>query len=94
MKSVKGNPTGDVEERALRLSSGAYIEPTRFPRMVQAWLTGVNPEVGDRVPLRALRDGDLGTVAPEIVGTARAFIAGAKWAESVSALRHWIDRIA
>ena len=38
---------------------------------------GVNPELGDRVPLRVLRDGDLGIVAPEILGAARAFIAGA-----------------
>jgi hypothetical protein len=43
------------------------------PRVVQAWLTGVNRELGDRVPLRLLRDGDLNTVAPEIFGAARAF---------------------
>ena len=47
------------------------------PSTVQAWLTGVNPELGDRVPLRVLRHGDLSTVAPEILGAARAFIAGA-----------------
>lgn len=47
------------------------------PHVVQAWLTGVNPELGDRVPLRLLRDGDLDTVAPEILGAARAFLAGA-----------------
>ena len=28
------------------------------PAVVQAWLTGVNPELGDRVPLRLMRDGD------------------------------------
>ncbi len=46
------------------------------PRVVQAWLTGVNPELEDRVPIRLLRDGDLDKVAPEILGAARAFIAG------------------
>ena len=47
------------------------------PKVVQAWLTGVNPELGDRVPLRVLRDGEVATIAPEILGAARAFIAGA-----------------
>jgi len=47
------------------------------PQVVQSWLTGINPELGDRVPLRLLRDGDLDTVAPEILGAARAFLAGA-----------------
>ena len=41
------------------------------PRIVQAWLTGVNPELGDRVPLRVLRGEDLNTIAPEILGAAR-----------------------
>jgi hypothetical protein len=45
--------------------------------IVQAWLTGVNDELGDRVPLRVLRDGDLRIIAPEILGAAKAFIAGA-----------------
>ena len=44
--------------------------------VVQAWLMGVNPELGDRVPLRLLREGDLAVVAPEVLAAARAFIAG------------------
>jgi hypothetical protein len=43
---------------------------------VQAWLTGVNPELGDRVPLRLLREGDLEVIAPEVLAAARAFISG------------------
>lgn len=46
------------------------------PRVVQA-LMGVNPELEDRVPLRLLRKGDLDSIAPEILGAARAFLAGA-----------------
>jgi hypothetical protein len=46
------------------------------PKVVQAWLMGVNPELGDRVPLRLLREGDLALVAPEVLAAARAFIAG------------------
>lgn len=47
------------------------------PSVVQAWLTGVNPELGDRVPLRLLRDSDIDAVAPAILSAARAFLAGA-----------------
>ena len=46
------------------------------PNVVQAWLTGVNPELGDRVPLRLLREGDLEVIAPEVLAAARAFISG------------------
>jgi hypothetical protein len=37
---------------------------------------GVNPILGDRVPIRVLREGDLAEVGPEIMGAARAFLAG------------------
>ena len=47
------------------------------PGVVQAWLTGVNPELGDRVPLRLLRESDIDAVAPAILSAARAFLAGA-----------------
>ena len=71
-------PSGDVEER-LRFTYQVVrtLSQHDSPRIVQAWLTGVNPELGDRVPLRVLRDGDLATIAPEILAAARAFIAGA-----------------
>lgn len=46
------------------------------PHVVQAWLTGLNPELGDRVPLRLLREGDLEVVGPEILNAARAFASG------------------
>jgi hypothetical protein len=46
------------------------------PNVVRAWLTGVNPELGDRVPLRLLREGDLDVIAPEVLAAARAFISG------------------
>ena len=71
-------PHGEVEER-LRFTYQVVrtLSQHDSPRIVQAWLTGVNPELADRVPLRVLRDGDLSTVAPEILGAVRAFIAGA-----------------
>jgi hypothetical protein len=46
------------------------------PTVIQSWLTGLNPELGDRVPLRLMRENDLEKVAPEIMGAARAFLVG------------------
>ena len=51
-------------------------------RVVQAWLTGVNPELGERVTLRLLKEGNLDEIAPQVLGVAKAFIAGAYlWAD-------------
>ena len=71
-------PYRDVEER-LRFAYQVVrtLSQHDSPKVVQAWLTGVNPELGDRVPLRVLRDGEVATIAPEVLGAARAFIAGA-----------------
>jgi len=46
------------------------------PHVVQAWLTGLNPELNDRAPVRLLREGNLKKVGPQILGAARAFVAG------------------
>jgi hypothetical protein len=42
---------------------------------VQVWLTGVNPELGDRVPLRLTCSGEIDAVAPAILSAARVFLA-------------------
>jgi len=44
--------------------------------VIQSWLAGLNPKRGDRVPLRLMREKVLETVAPEIMGAARAFLVG------------------
>ena len=71
-------PYGNVEAR-LRLAYqvAKTLAEHDTHHVVQACMTGVNPELGDRVPLRLLREGDLDVVAPEILGAARAFLAGA-----------------
>lgn len=46
------------------------------PRVIQAWLTGVNPELGDLVPVRILREGDPHETGPKLMGAVRAFVAG------------------
>ena len=52
------------------------LEQHDHPSVVQAWLMGLNPELDDRVPIRLLREGDLETVGPRILGAVRAFVAG------------------
>jgi hypothetical protein len=44
------------------------------PAVVQAWLMGVNPELGDRVPLRLMRENEIDVVAPAILSAARAYL--------------------
>ena len=69
--------SGDSEKR-LRFAFQLVrmLAERENPAVIQSWLTGVNPELGDRVPLRLMRENDLETVAPEIMGAARAFLAG------------------
>jgi hypothetical protein len=49
------------------------------PRVVQTWFTGLNPELNDRVPIRLLREEDIESVGPQILGAARAFLPGASY---------------
>lgn len=66
-----------VEERlrlAFRLAK--MIGDQEGPRVVQAWFTGLNPELNDRVPIRLLREESVETAGPELLGAARAFLAG------------------
>ena len=66
---------GDAEIR-LRLAFQVARTLSEYdsPAVVQAWLTGVNPELGDRVPLRLMRENEIDAVAPAILGAARAFL--------------------
>ncbi|HEV2470061.1 MAG TPA: hypothetical protein VGS78_12775 [Candidatus Sulfotelmatobacter sp.] len=56
--SIDTRPCKERKRRSTRL---AFQEIRTLidhdsPRIVQAWLTGVNPELGDRIPLRLLRE--------------------------------------
>jgi hypothetical protein len=66
---------GDAEQR-LRFAFQLVrkLAEREDPTVIQSWLTGLNPELGDRVPLRLMREIDL--VAPEIMGAARALLVG------------------
>lgn len=68
---------GDVEPRLrFAFQIARTLSQHDSPHVVQAWLTGVNPELGDRVPIHLLREGDLNLIGPEVLGAVRAFIAG------------------
>lgn len=75
---INGNEAyGDAEVRLrFAFQVARTLSDHDSPRVVQAWLTGVNPELGDRVPIRLLRDGDLNVIGPEVLGAVRSFIAG------------------
>ena len=70
-------PYKDAEER-LRFAFRVVktLSNHEHPHVVQAWLTGLNPELNDRVPIRLLREGKLEAVGPEILAAAHAFLAG------------------
>jgi hypothetical protein len=76
---IAGNlPYRDAEDRlrfAYRVASA--LNSGDHASVVQAWLTGLNPELNDRSPIRLMREGDLDQVGPLILGAARAFLAGA-----------------
>lgn len=71
-------PSSDAVQRRLRdaYHVAALLDETEAPGVVQAWFTGMNPQLGDRTPARLLRDG--GPEAPtQVLGAARAFVATA-----------------
>src|SRR5271170_6345567 len=71
-----GQIYGDVEPR-LRLAFHvvrmlSHYEPNS---VVQAWFMGMNPELGDRSPVRLLREERLEKCGPAVLAAARAFVA-------------------
>jgi hypothetical protein len=75
---MAGEPSPSDAEKRLRFTYQIVMTLTiqDSPAVAQAWLMGVNPELGDRVPIRLLREGKLDQVAGPIVGAARAFASG------------------
>jgi hypothetical protein len=68
---------GDAEER-LRFGYQVVRMLSDFdkPSVVQAWLMGINPELGDRAPIKLIREYPIAEIAPQVLGAARAFVAG------------------
>ena len=72
-----GEIYGDAENR-LRFAFQVVraLNEHDSPAVVQAWLTGVNPELGDRVPLRVMLESEIDAVAPAILSAVRAYLGG------------------
>jgi hypothetical protein len=75
---IAGVPPPSDAEKRLRFTYQIVKTLTikDSPAVAQAWLAGVNPELGNCVPLRLLRDANLDQLAGPIVGAARAFVSG------------------
>ncbi len=70
-------PNAEVQRRLrVALQAAAPIAAADSPAVAQAWFQGLNPQLEDRSPLRLLREGDIDEVGPEVIGAARAFLAG------------------
>lgn len=70
-------PSTGVQRRLrLALQVAGAIARVDGDEVARAWFQGLNPQLGDRSPARLLREGDLDEVGPEVVGAARAFLAG------------------
>lgn len=66
-----------TDECRLRLAYqvAALISERDTAEVVQAWFQGLNPQLGDRSPVRLLREGDLDEVGPLVLAAARSFAA-------------------
>jgi hypothetical protein len=70
-------PSAAVQQRLrVALQVVAMLAEAESPRIAQAWMQGLNPQLDDRSPARLLRDGDVDEVGPAVVGAARAFLIG------------------
>jgi hypothetical protein len=70
-------PSDAVQQRLrVALQVASMVAEAEGPRIAQAWLQGLNPQLDDRSPARLLREGDLQEVGPAVIGAARAFLVG------------------
>ena len=70
-------PYKDADQRVrLAYQIAKTLSEHDSPRVVQAWFTGLNPELQDRTPIRLLREEDVEKVGPELLNAMRAFLAG------------------
>jgi hypothetical protein len=70
-------PSEAVQQRLrVALQVASMVAEVEGPRIAQAWLQGLNPQLDDRSPARLLREGELQEVGPAVIGAARAFLVG------------------
>jgi hypothetical protein len=73
-RTIRGPETEARLRLALQIA--VMLAEQDDPRVVQAWFTGLNPQLDDRSPARLLREGDIDEIGPLVIGAARAFLAG------------------
>lgn len=70
-------PSEAVQQRLrLALQVAAMLSEAESPRIAQAWMQGLNPQLDDRSPARLIREADPQEVGPPVIGAARAFLVG------------------
>jgi hypothetical protein len=70
-------PSDAVQQRLrLALQVAAMLSEPESPRIAQAWMQGLNPQLDDRSPARLIREADPQEVGPAVIGAARAFLVG------------------
>ncbi|MGY4719693.1 hypothetical protein [Naumannella cuiyingiana] len=69
-------PSAAVVQR-LRLSHqiSTILGDRHGSRVVQAWMQGLNPDLGDIAPARILRESDIDEIGERVLGAARHFAA-------------------
>lgn len=71
------DPYKDADQRIrLAFQIAKTLDEHDSSRVVQAWFTGLNPELQDRTPIRLLREESVDKVGPELLNAMRAFLAG------------------
>jgi hypothetical protein len=71
-----GQIYGDAEQRLrLAFQVARTLSHEEQASVVQGWFMGMNPELGDRSPIRLLREEPLEKCGPEVLSAARAFAA-------------------
>lgn len=71
------DPQKEVERRIrLTYHIASMLAGHDSAAVVQAWLTGLNPELDDAVPVKLLREGDVEQDGKRVLNAARAFVAG------------------
>lgn len=75
---TKGQGSYGEVERKLRFTYQVVVPLADHnpASVVQSWLTGINPELEERTPIRLLREQDQEVVGPDLLRAVRSFLAG------------------
>jgi hypothetical protein len=69
-------PQKEVEPRIrLAYRVAGLLAQFESPAVVQAWFTGMNPKLDDRVPITLLREGEVEIDGKAVLDSARSYVA-------------------